>query len=70
MPEKRTYPEFLAKNGGLATTGNHLGVMVAPRNKARNCPPGWVFVPMETATPEIVREALDVSRKGRSDWPD
>lgn len=63
-----TYAEHLARNGGLATCGNHLGVMVGP--EPARCPAGWVFVPQAEATPEIVQEALNTASRGRKDWPE
>lgn len=61
-----TYAEYLAKNGGMATCGEHLGVFVGTDEAAT--PNGWVFVPMPT-TPQIVREAIDHAKRGRSQWP-
>ncbi len=64
------YAERLARHGGIANCGDSLGVFVAPRNTVKQTPSGWVFVPLETATTEIVREALDCAKAGRSGWPD
>ncbi len=62
------YVEHLAANGGMATCGEHLGVMVGTDEFA--CPAGWVFVPLEGATTQIVSEALAVAKKGRAGWPE
>ncbi len=64
-----TYAQHLATNGGMATCTEHLGVMVTPRENIHQAPPGWVFIPLEEATEEIVQEALDFTKQGRSTWP-
>ncbi len=64
----KTYTEHLATNGGLVACGEHLGAMVGPDEFA--CPPGWVFVSLEEATPELVSEALALAKKGRAVWPE
>jgi len=64
-----TYAEHLKKFGGMATTGEHLGVMVAPPEFESNCPPAWVFVNQLTATVEQIQQALDYASKGRKTWP-
>ena len=63
------YAEFLATNGGWTTCGGGLGVMVAPGKDIERVPPGWVFVPLETATPGKVQEAIDHAKQGRLNWP-
>lgn len=63
-----SFVERLATHGGMATCGEHLGVFVG--TDIRGCPRGWVYVPLEQATPEIVREALDTARAGRKSWPE
>ena len=63
------YAEFLATRGGIANCGGHLAVWVAPLTCEKQCPAGWVFVPLETATTEVVREALTAASAGRSQWP-
>lgn len=52
------YQMILERGGGMITCGNHLGVMVSPQVNAKNCPPGWCFVDTETATVEIIAEAV------------
>jgi hypothetical protein len=69
IPDGASYAEVLKLLGGLATTGEHLGVMVAPESAIGNCPPGWVFVNQEKATPEEIQETLDHASKGRKTWP-
>ncbi len=64
-----TYAQHLATFGGMASCGNHLGIMVTPRKNVEQVPAGWVFIPLEDATEEIVQEALDHARQGRSAWP-
>lgn len=66
-----TLADRLCKHGGMISTGQGLGVMVAPGSAIGNCPPGWVFVAQDdpATTPEIVREALSVGRDGRKAWP-
>jgi len=63
------YHEYLAKVGGFAACGAHLGVFVAHKEHISQCPPGWVFVPLETATGESVKEAIEVAKAGRENWP-
>lgn len=63
-----TYSEHLAVRGGMATCGQHLGIMVSPPENILRCPPGWVFVPMP-ATAEDVQEAIDHAKMGRKAWP-
>lgn len=65
-----TYAAWLAKYGGMACAGGHLGVMVADSKDVDACPPAWCFVPLEDATEEIVQEAIDWTRSGRKTWPD
>jgi len=68
-----SYAEYLTENGGLANTGGHLGVMVAPSKDVDSCPPAWCFVPKELATPELVQDALDWMNRGggkRENWPE
>lgn len=62
------YAAYLAENGGFATCGEHLGVMVADESNIVRCPMGWVFVSMPT-TAEFVQKALDHARQGRAKWP-
>jgi hypothetical protein len=54
---------------GMITCGDHLGVFVSPLRQVGRTPPGWVFVPSETMTAEILQEAIDCAKSGRSDWP-
>ena len=61
-----SYAVYLAEHGGMATCGEHLGVMVG--TDPYGCPRGWVFVPLG-ATAEIVQEALNLAKRGRSAWP-
>jgi len=53
----------------MIACGGHLGVMVAPRSAVQKCPAGWVFVESETATAELVDEAIQAANSGRSSWP-
>lgn len=69
VPDGISYAELLKLIGGMATTGEHLGVMVAPESAVANCPPGWVFVNQDKATAQEVQEALDHAAKGRKTWP-
>lgn len=62
------YAKFLALRGGMATCGQHLGVMVGP--DPRKCPPGWVFLKRGEATAEQVQAAIDLSESGRETWPE
>ncbi|MCK9458531.1 MAG: hypothetical protein M0R80_02690 [Proteobacteria bacterium] len=69
VPDNLSYAEFLKSiGGGLATCGEHLGVMVSPKKNVGNCPPGWAFVEIEES-PEIIREALEHVSEGRKHWP-
>lgn len=61
-----SYAEYLSINGGMATTGGHLGVMVGTEIAA--CPRGWIFVPLGSSV-ETVEEALAASKAGRKAWP-
>ena len=61
------YTEMLAQRGGMATCGDYLGVYVGTDPLAT--PPGWTYVALPT-TPEIVQQALDHTKLGRSTWPD
>jgi len=70
VKEVSGYAKMLAVRGGIANCGGHLGVFVSPRENAQRCPPGWTFVELETATPEIVQEAIDNCKNGRAGWPD
>lgn len=65
-----TYAQHLALNGGMASCGEGLGVMVTPRKNMKLVPAGWVGVPLEEATTEIVQQALDCAKQGRSQWPE
>lgn len=69
MKPPSEYACHLAEAGGLATAGAGLGVMVAPEDDILSCPPGWVFVALERATPGMVQEALEVAGQGRKLWP-
>ena len=62
------YISRLTRYGGMATTGENLGVMVAPEEASSGCPAGWIFVPLGSSI-EIVREAMDRAREGRKAWP-
>lgn len=64
------YAKHLSANGGIANCGEHLGVFVAKEKYVDMCPPAWCFVPLEYATPEIVKGALDWMKAGRSNWPE
>ena len=61
------YYEHLATNGGMCTCGDHLGVFVG--TTIEGCPKGWVYVPLEDATPSLVKEAIREARTGRAKWP-
>ncbi len=65
-----SYAEYLALNGGMASCGEGLGVMVTPWKNVKYVPSGWVFIPLERASAKNVREALDISRRGRKHWPE
>lgn len=65
-----SYAQYLASNGGMASCGEHLGVMVTPRENINRVPNGWVFIPLEEATTEVVQEALDFTKQGRAAWPE
>lgn len=69
-------PEYiqsiLERGGGMITCGDHLGIFVSPSENIRACPPGWCFVPMEIATPELINAAHEHMTSGngrRSKWP-
>lgn len=49
---------------GSARAEMGLGVLVG--HDPRGCPPGWVFVLLDTATPEGVREAIEHAKQGRA----
>lgn len=61
--------ERLASEGGMVNCGDWLGVYVGTDIKAT--PKAWVFIPLEEATPEGVREAIDYIKGDgkRSNWP-
>lgn len=65
-----SYAQYLADNGGMASCGNGLGVMVTPWKNVKHVPSGWVFIPLERATAKNVQEALDLARGGRKHWPE
>ncbi len=60
---------ILEQGGGICTCGEHLGVFVAPLSSEKQTPPGWVFVPAETATEQIIDEAITHANAGRKIWP-
>ena len=60
---------ILAKGGGMITTGQHLGVFVGQALNLHRCPPGWVFVDVETTTLDQVCEAIECASLGRKFWP-
>ena len=63
------YAYYLANHGGIANTGNYLGVIVAEEEHATQTPAGWCFVPLGS-TPERVQEALDhMKNSSRDEWP-
>jgi len=64
-----TYYERFVKVGGQVNCGGHLGVFVALEKHINRCPPGWIFVPLETATVDTVKEAIVAAKRGRKDWP-
>lgn len=67
-PEQpRDCAEYLARNGGMMSTGQGLGVYVGRCPAA--CPPGWVFLWLGEATTLQVRDALAQVKKGRNEWP-
>lgn len=55
--------------GGVIPCGEHLGVFASTQANVSRCPPGWVFVNMETATLDTLQEAVNVAKKGRASWP-
>lgn len=66
------YAKYLAKNGGIANTGNHLGVIITKEKHVDCVPPGWCFLPLGETTAEQVQEALNwMNGDGgdRSKWP-
>ncbi len=63
-----TYAQHLAANGGLACCGDGLGVMVTPHENIKQVPAGWVFIPLEEATEEVVQGALEHAKEGRKNW--
>ncbi|KKM73500.1 hypothetical protein LCGC14_1409960 [marine sediment metagenome] len=65
-----SYAEYLALNGGMASCGEGLGVMVDSDKWCRNVPAGWIGVSLEDATTEIVQEALEQAKNGRKHWPE
>lgn len=65
---RRYIEDILSRGGGMVTCGEHLGVMVGSVDS--RVPPGWVFVPVETATVDLVSEAMDVAYAGRKLWPE
>ncbi|KKM18369.1 hypothetical protein LCGC14_1666340 [marine sediment metagenome] len=64
-----TYAQYLASSGGVAACGKGFGVMVTPMENIHRVPAGWVFVPLEEATEELVQEALDFAKGGMANWP-
>ena len=69
VPDNLSYAEILkAMGGGLATCGEHLGVMISPKENVSNCPPGWAFVDVDESA-EIIQETLDHVSQGRKNWP-
>lgn len=63
-----SYAAHLARHGGMATCGNHLGVYVGTDMAAT--PRGWVFIPLAEATEALVKEAIDHQNRGRAAWPE
>ena len=61
------YATLLAKSGGIACFAENIEVCVV--TDWRCVPAGSVYVPLEIATPELVLEAFDFARRGRSAWP-
>lgn len=60
---------IIERGHGMIACGDGLGVMVAPAEHIKSCPPGWVFVDSETATVGIVDEAIQAASSGRKNWP-
>jgi hypothetical protein len=68
--DRREYASWIMScGGGLITTGNHLGVFVSRQENLDRCPPGWVFVDVETTTLDQLCEAIEVASRGRKLWP-
>lgn len=61
------YESIIKLGGGMITCGDHLGVMVGTDEKA--CPLGWVFLPIQRATVELIGECVEYATKGRKAWP-
>lgn len=64
----------LLKGGWMLNTGGHLGLFVAPELYSANCPPGWVFCPLEELRRpggyDLFVSCLELARQGRSAWPE
>lgn len=63
------YAAYLYKNGGIATGGGHLGLMVMSEKHVDRCPPGWIFIPKEDTSVQEIQECLDLLGQGRKAWP-
>ena len=61
---------LISRGGGMINCGHNLGVFLAPAECDKRCPAGWVFVAVETATVEIVSEAINCASAGRANWPE
>jgi len=55
--------------GGVMPCGDGLGVFASTRANVSRCPPGWIFVDMETATLDTLQEAVTTAKEGRAGWP-
>ena len=59
---------IIDRGGGIITLGGSLGVMVAPAECDVQCPAGWGFVAVETASVRVVRETMDAVPKNMASW--
>ena len=62
--------ELVLKRGfGMINCGDHLGVFVSPRENIDGTPLGWIFIPTEDLTAEILDAALEAAKEGMRAWP-
>jgi len=68
-PKLAYYQMIVARGCGIITLGDFLGVFVAATELAARTPAGWLFVPIEGLTAEMLKDRVDEVRDGRKGWP-
>lgn len=68
-PRHELWKSIQDRGGALISTTGGLGVFVSPERNMAGCPPGWVFVDLDTADFHVFDMAMEAAKRGRLDWP-